>query len=167
MQHHEARKLLALLSAAFPHRDLPEETRALYVDELVSLDCARCGYTSTRTLIREARFFPPISDVLAEYRTEHASAHRDERSALPDHEWTEADEAASEAAMRKAFAEYRSRAGAEADPSPEIMKPRAPSESPEQIEARRAAMRERFEEFYGAEIEAGRRVRAQLGEVGL
>lgn len=161
MEHRDAANLVALLSAAFPGRSIPDETVGLYVDELVPLSCGRCAYNAVRTLIREVRFFPALAEVLDAYFDEARVTHRshDPKPELPEKaSWTAEDERAAEAAAQRVFAEFRDwrrqhpETPAEAVAEVVAEQPVRDHPSDEEIERRRAAALAALRASYAEEL---------------
>jgi hypothetical protein len=63
---------LTKLAAAFPRDHVTEATLAVYVDELAGLEDQPTLYRILDGFVRSGRHFPPVSDILAEYRQAHS-----------------------------------------------------------------------------------------------
>src|SRR5437867_2710279 len=79
MRVSEARALVAKLAAAYPGREFPESTEALYVEMLRDLPFAE-GLRAVNGLIATSRFLPTIAEI-----REVASSHP-----LPEEAWRDA-----------------------------------------------------------------------------
>lgn len=83
---------LTKLAAAFPRDNVTEATLAVYVDELAGLDDQPTLYRILEGFVRGGRHFPPVSDILAEYRQAHSRERQmwsvpalpEGRSPMPD-----------------------------------------------------------------------------------
>jgi hypothetical protein len=64
VQASEAGALVAVLKAAFPRQEVPEETMRLYAEQLVDLDL-KAGEAAISKLLHTSRFFPTIAEIRA------------------------------------------------------------------------------------------------------
>lgn len=63
MKRSEALALVALMQAAWPFREFPQETVNLYAEELLPFDAALTG-EGIRFLIRTKKYLPSVAEVL-------------------------------------------------------------------------------------------------------
>lgn len=77
MTPHQATQVIAALTAAWPTHDMPDDTMRLWVGLLADVDQGD-AMEAARTVVKEDRFFPPISRFLqlAEERC-HARRNRE------------------------------------------------------------------------------------------
>ena len=83
MNDTDAARIMDRLAAAWPDKELPDETLLLWNEELEPLAFSP-AYAAARQLTREAKFFPHLSEYLDAYREHTRRQSRPNLGADPD-----------------------------------------------------------------------------------
>lgn len=88
MTRHDAGRIVAVLSSAFPHPPITPERADLLTSEIALLADPEAAFTATQTLIRNGDYFPTIHQIRAAYHlvAERQRAARERREIEPAQE---------------------------------------------------------------------------------
>ena len=82
MRQSEAARVVGILAAYFPSRQMPTETVALWATEVVGFDFED-ALTAVRAIGTNARFMPALAELVAEIREAQKEREVANRPALP------------------------------------------------------------------------------------